>query len=613
MLSRSWSFGVALVVLAGVSAAQSTWVRVASERPLELAEVLERAGFDVLEGERARAVELIVSPDELVQLERMGVEVEVLRNGRPFRELQPQPEGAVPTGYPDLAAVLASLQSIAASHPTICRVVDLNASLGMPLTAEGRALHALVISDNVASDEDEPAVLVVADYHAREIVTPVIALHAIERFTTLYGTDPRITGLVDGHELWIVPVCNPDGYEHVFNADNLWRKNRRNNGSSFGVDLNRNHSFAWSSSCGGSASPTSSTYRGPAASSEPEVRTIEALTLRERFAKVLDYHSTGREVLYAYACAAHPWETPFLDSEANLLSMASGYGGARRAPSAEGEHYEWQTVLGAYAFLIETHTQFQPSYASAQAEAALLWPGLLWWLERPTSLSGHVTDACSGASLTATIELVGVPFANGEGFSSGGEHGRYDVIAAPGSHSVRFSAPGFVPQTFPVVISAASAQVLDVQLVASAPWSTYCTPGTSSQGCTATLSALGTPSASAASPFTVLASGVDAQRSGLFFYGTSGAVSTPWAIGSTSTLCVAPPRQRALVHDSGGTPGTCSGSLALDWNAYVLSHPSALGVPFSPGAEIWTQAWFRDPPSPSGTTLSDALHFRLCQ
>lgn len=72
MLSRSWSFGVALVVLAGVSAAQSTWVRVASERPVELAEVLERAGFDVLEGERARAVELIVSPEELVQLERMG-------------------------------------------------------------------------------------------------------------------------------------------------------------------------------------------------------------------------------------------------------------------------------------------------------------------------------------------------------------------------------------------------------------------------------------------------------------------------------------------------------------------------------------------------------------
>ncbi|NUP95849.1 MAG: carboxypeptidase regulatory-like domain-containing protein [Planctomycetaceae bacterium] len=613
MLSRSWTVGVALVVLSTLPSAQSAWVRVASERPVELAEVLERAGFDVLEGERAGAFELVVSPQERVQLERLGLEVELVRNGRPLRDLQPQPELAVPTGYPDLAAVLASLQATAASHPTICRVVNLNTSLGMPLTAEGRALHALVISDNVATDEDEPAVLVVADYHAREIVTPVIALHAIERFTTLYGSDPRITGLVNSHEIWIVPVCNPDGYEHVFAVDNLWRKNRRNNGSSYGVDLNRNHSFAWSSSCGGSTSPSSSTYRGPAASSEPEVRVIEALTARERFAKVLDYHSTGREVLYAYACAAHPWETPFLEGEAQQLSVASGYAGARRSPSAEGEHYEWQTVLGAYAFLIETHTQFQPTYASAQAEAALLWPGLLWWLERPTSLSGHVTDACSGASLAATIELVGVPFANGEGFTSGGEHGRYDVIAAPGNHSVRFSAPGYAPQTFPVTISATSAQVLDVQLVASSPWSTYCTAGTSSLGCTASLSALGTPSASFSSPFTVLASGVDAQRSGLFFYGATGPVSTPWAIGSTSTLCVAPPRQRTLVQDSSGTAGACDGSLSLDWNAYVLTHPSALGVPFSAGAEVWTQAWFRDPPSPSGTTLSDALHFRLCQ
>ena len=34
--------------------------------------------------------------------------------------------------------------------------------------------------------------------------------------------------MVDGNEIWIAPVWNPDGYEYVFTTqDNLWRKNRR--------------------------------------------------------------------------------------------------------------------------------------------------------------------------------------------------------------------------------------------------------------------------------------------------------------------------------------------------------------------------------------------------
>ena len=119
----------------------------------------------------------------------------------------------------------------------------------------------------------------------------------------------------------------------------------------------------------------------------------------ERFAKVIDYHSYGREVLYAYRCLSHPF-TGWMQQEAATLSQASGYGGHTRLPSAEGEHPQWQFAkLGAYAFLIETHTEFQPSYDSALAEAAMVWPGILSVLERPISVSGHVTDATTGAPL----------------------------------------------------------------------------------------------------------------------------------------------------------------------------------------------------------------------
>ena len=103
---------------------------------------------------------------------------------------------------------------------------------------------------------------------------------------------------------------------------------------------------------------------------------------------------------------SHPF-TSWMQQEAAMLSQASGYGGPTRLPSAEGEHPEWQFAkMGAYAFLIETHTQFQPSYASAVSEATQVWPGILSVLERPIPVSGHVTDGRTGAPLAANLELL---------------------------------------------------------------------------------------------------------------------------------------------------------------------------------------------------------------
>ena len=85
----------------------------------------------------------------------------------------------------------------------------------------------------------------------------------------------------------------------------------------------------------------------------------------ERFAKVIDYHSYGREVLYAYRCLSHPF-TAWMQQEPPRSRRACGIRRPYRVPSAEGEHPQWQFAkLGVYAFLIETHTEFQPSYDSA--------------------------------------------------------------------------------------------------------------------------------------------------------------------------------------------------------------------------------------------------------
>jgi Zinc carboxypeptidase/Carboxypeptidase regulatory-like domain len=460
-------------------------VRIRSSNAASVGARLEAAGYDVVKTDaRSGSIELVVSSAELRALERRGYRLTIVDRTRPLEDVATdaaQPAASTASGltlaaqavapptYRDLEGVNARLHEIAAAYPAIAQVVDVTAAYSAPATAQGRHIFALKISDNVAMDEDEPAMLIVSAHHAREVSTPVISLTAAERLTAGYATDPRIASAVNGHEIWIAPVMNPDGYNHVFTADNMWRKNRRPFTSGVGVDQNRNYPQGWGASCAGSTSVASETYKGPAAASEAETQTLMLWSRQERFAKVIDYHSYGREVLYGYRCLRHPF-TSWMQQEAAALSRASGYGGHTRLPSAEGEHPQWQFgQMGAYAFLIETHTQFQPSYSSAVNEAALVWPGILAVLERPVTVFGHVTDAVTGAPLEARIDLLNVSFSNGETNASGGRYGAYHMFLPPGTYDIRFSAPGHTAVVNRITVTNTSSTPLDVQLAPTVP------------------------------------------------------------------------------------------------------------------------------------------------
>jgi len=426
-------------------------------------------GFDVLyDTITDHSFELITNPDEVQRLTLQGYDIQVLAVGRPFRDIQKEQQQAEPTllpaGYVDYPAIIEQLYLWESAYPTICKVYDLTTCYDLNTTCEGRHLYAIKISDNVALDEDEPNVLIVAAHHAREIVTPVLCNYSIMKLTTQYGIDPVITEAVDTHEIWISPVWNPDGYAYMYNYDNMWRKNRHPYSPGIGVDQNRNYPFGWYSSGSGSTNPTSEEYKGPYPASEEETQTMLVFGNDRHFAKVLDYHSYGREVLYGYLSLLHPFMS-FLQSEGQRLSTAIGYGGSTRLASADGENYQWHLAYnGSYANLVETHTTFQPTYASALSEAALVWPGTVWWLQRPISISGHVRDANSGAPLTATITLEGVEFQNGEHYMSEPRYGRYHLFLPPGVYTVNFSAPEHHPQSHQVTVTLTSAEVLEIAL-----------------------------------------------------------------------------------------------------------------------------------------------------
>ncbi len=169
------------------------------------------------------------------------------------------------------------------------------------------------------------------------------------------------------------------------------------------------------------------------------------------------------------------------------------------------------------------------------------------------------------------------------------------------------------------VIDAATSAVTTTIAVAGTPGhvamaprvsvtTSYCNAGVTTNGCTPSVSASGFAGASEGFGFQLRVDGVEGQRAGLLIYGVSGPSASPWG-GGTSTLCVRAPLQRTATQTSGGTDGACDGAFVLDFNTYLAEHLTALGQPFATAKSVCAQGWFRDPPAPKATNLSNALEF----
>jgi subtilisin-like proprotein convertase family protein len=141
----------------------------------------------------------------------------------------------------------------------------------------------------------------------------------------------------------------------------------------------------------------------------------------------------------------------------------------------------------------------------------------------------------------------------------------------------------------------------------------YCTGGTTTNGCIASISANLNPNAANTTQVAINVANVEGQKQGIYFYGVdnTGFSPVPWSPGSTSFLCVKGPTQRAGSQGSGGTTNACNGAFSLDWDAFVAANPLAVGVPFAAGDKVFVQAWFRDPPAPKTTNLSNAIEMTV--
>lgn len=265
------------------------WMKVRATSPLERSAVADTGV--VIESIREDFVAALGNAEEKAQLEKMGV-IEV---SFPLTAAMDFPsQDAAFHNYDELTR---KLRELTQKNPHISRMTSLGKSL------EGRDIWHVQISAQLDQTRTLPGSVFMGGHHAREHLSVELPLYYIEYLISEYNAaNPRIQALVRSRDIHFIPLVNPDGAEYDI-ADGrykAWRKNRSRFGVSYGVDLNRNYGFGWGGK-GASASPSSDTYRGPQAFSEPETQAIKKfIEDNENITILLSFHTFSELILYPW-------------------------------------------------------------------------------------------------------------------------------------------------------------------------------------------------------------------------------------------------------------------------------------------------------------------------
>eukprot|EP00001_Collodictyon_triciliatum_P049862 08913_2 len=206
--------------------------------------------------------------------------------------------------YHPLNEIEAYLRNLQAVNSDISSIFTLGNK-----THEGRTLIGIKISMN---GREKKSVWFHGGQHAREWISPSTVMYITEQLLTDIRTSPALAAI----DWYILPVMNADGYSYTWTNDRMWRKNRRNNGATYGVDLNRNWDYQFGG-VGSSGTPASDTYRGPFAFSEPESDAIARFIATIPNLRVfVDWHSYSQYILRPWAAKA---DNPVDESAMQIL------------------------------------------------------------------------------------------------------------------------------------------------------------------------------------------------------------------------------------------------------------------------------------------------------
>jgi carboxypeptidase D len=350
--------------------------------------------------------------------------------------------------YHDYAELTTFLQGVAADHPEITRLISIGQSV------QDRELWFLKISDNPDVEENEPEFKYISTMHGDEPIGTENCIKFIDWITDNYDSvtpDPRLKTLVDGIEIWIMPMMNPDGNS----AGSRYNAN--------GVDLNRSFPDL--------IDDPNSTPVGR----EPEIAAVMVFSDSMSFDLSANFHTGALLVNY-------PYDNRSQRPADDVLFINIGETYSYHNPPMWNSPYFENGVSNGWDWY-EIHGSMQDwnmDYAYNKEVTIELsdtkWPPASqlpqFWAENDTSMvaymeyclrgvRGVVTDSVSGSPLLATVTVQGNTWID----RTDPDVGDYHRILDPGTYTLTFSAPDYISKQFTgTVVVSDSATVLDVEL-----------------------------------------------------------------------------------------------------------------------------------------------------
>lgn len=325
------------------------------------------------------------------------------------------------------------MHRLADRWPDVC-VLD---TIGFSVV--GRAILALRITGNPASQEDEPAVMLSASIHGDELGGFVLLMRLAETLASGSNDGGLLQRLTSGLDIYINPLSNPDGMYR--NGDTIINPVRTNHN---GYDINRN-------------------FPDPEVSSPPplQLETVAMMAyMREKhFVLSANLHAGAEVVNYPW----DKWTRPHADDQwfnevsrryADTVHLHALPGYLTFLDNGVTRGSVWYSIRGGRQDYItyepggrEITLELDDIKQTPATQLESLWNynrrSLLRYLEEALyGVSGNVTDAETGMPVAAKI------FAPGHDTDSSHVYsdtltGRFYRFLTPGIHTLTVSSPGY--------------------------------------------------------------------------------------------------------------------------------------------------------------------------
>ncbi|MDD2228566.1 MAG: M14 family zinc carboxypeptidase [Candidatus Cloacimonetes bacterium] len=360
--------------------------------------------------------------------------------------------------YPTYETYVATMYSFATSYPNLCQIVDTGT------TVNGRVVLFAKISDNVNLDEAEPEVMYSATMHGDETVGFILMQRLIDTLLSNYGTDSRITNIVDNTELWICPNTNPDGTYYGGNSSvNSAKRYNWNR-----VDLNRNF-------------PLIGGGQGDGNASQPENINMMNFMQSHHFVHGVNFHG-GEEVVnypWDYTSSLHPDDDWYISSSLVYANsaIANSPSGYMQGLSSSGitNGADWYVINGGrqdWVNLFNHGREVTIELSSTKMPDASTMPdywnynydAMLSYIEQAHyGIHGIVHDPY-GNPLSATISIAGHDDSYSTVITDPAKGDFYRYLS-PGTYNLTFTVSGYPTKTVNgVVVNANTKTPLNVMM-----------------------------------------------------------------------------------------------------------------------------------------------------